>query len=64
MTEAIGNIPITFFIIDELKVKEETKEIISQLIDIESSRGNLHIDREKLILKVFKELKIYLKKIK
>jgi len=56
MTEAIGNIPVTFFIIDKLKVKVDVKKSINLLIDIVDAHANLHINREKLILKVLKDL--------
>jgi len=57
MTEAIGNIPITFFILDKLKVKEDIKKTINPLVDIVDAHANLHISREKLILKVLNDLR-------
>ncbi len=57
MTGAIGDIPITFFILDKLKVKKEIKEAIGPLVDIYDSHCNLHINREKLIWKVLNKLK-------
>lgn len=56
MIEAIGNIPITFFVLDNLKVKKEVKETIKPLVDIIDSASNLQIDRKKLILKVLENL--------
>lgn len=52
----IGNIPITFFILDKIKIKKELKETISPLIDIVDSHANLHINRKKLILNVLRKL--------
>ncbi|MBS3112229.1 hypothetical protein J4459_03110 [Candidatus Woesearchaeota archaeon] len=57
MTEAIGNIPITFFILDKLKTNKRIKEVVNPLVDIVDSHSNLHIDREKLILEVLKDLR-------
>jgi len=56
MTEAIGNIPITFFILDKFKVDRKIEETIKQLIDIVDAHANLHIDRRELILNVLKNL--------
>jgi len=64
MTEAIGNIPITFFILDKLKVKKEIKEAINPLIDIVDAHANLHINRKKLILEVLRNLNKLQGKIK
>ena len=52
----IGNIPITFFILDKIKIKKELKETISPLIDIVDSHANLHINRKKLILNFLRKL--------
>jgi len=57
MTEAIGNIPITFFTLDNLKVDKKIEDTISLLIDIIDAHANLHIKREKLILGVLNKLK-------
>lgn len=56
MTEAIGNIPITFFTLDNLKVNKKIEDIIDPLIDIVDAHANLHIDRKELILEVLKKL--------
>jgi len=58
MTESLGNIPLTFFILDKLKVKKEIKESINPLVDIVDAHANLHINREKLIKDVLKKLHI------
>lgn len=56
MTEAIGNIPITFFILDNLKVRKEIEETMNPLIDIIDAPSNLHINRKRLIIKILKKL--------
>jgi hypothetical protein len=56
MTEAIGNIPITFFILDKLRIKKNVKDIINPLVDIIDAHANLHINRIKLIKDVLEEL--------
>ncbi len=57
MTEALGNISITFFILDKLKVKENVKKAINSLVDIINAHSNLHVNRERLIKRVYSELK-------
>ncbi len=57
MTEAIGNIPITFFILDNLKIDKKIKEIINPLTDIIDAHASLHINRKKLVTTVLKRLK-------
>ncbi|MFH1310926.1 MAG: hypothetical protein ABIH65_00790 [Nanoarchaeota archaeon] len=57
MTEAIGNIPITFFILDNLKVDKKIEETINPLINIaDAPPANLHINRKKLIIEVLHKL--------
>jgi len=56
MTEAIGNIPITFFILDKLRIKKNIKEIVNLLVDIIDANANLHINRTELIKEVLKKL--------
>ncbi|MBU1129138.1 MAG: hypothetical protein KJ949_00740 [Nanoarchaeota archaeon] len=56
MTEAIGNIPMTFFVLDNLKVNKKIEETIDFLLDIIDAHANLHIDRKILIQETLQKL--------
>ena len=55
--EEAGEIPIKLFGMNDLKVKKELDEILSQLYDIESSKAMKNIDRLSLIKKIYEDLK-------
>ncbi len=64
MEEAVGEIPITFFTIDNLKVDEEIEESVDPLIDMADSQALKELDRKDLAKKTLKRLEELRKKFR
>jgi hypothetical protein len=56
MSEAVGDIPLTFFVLDELKINKEVERTIDPLLDIIDAHACKWINREELIKNVLKKL--------
>ncbi len=55
--EALGEIPIMFFNIDNLRVNKRVKMVVLELVDMSDADSLRHLDREALAKKIYKNLR-------